>query len=121
VSLPFPSLHATPNRKTRQLTKTKTKTKTVNVSLGASIAEIVSAYPTAGGLYTASANLVPRKHRAMYVLDVAASSRRRRRMWRRLVVLRWAAGAVSEDLSAHRAFFWDVFTASDGLLGGSTC
>ncbi len=37
----------------------------VNISLGASIAEIVSAYPTAGGLYTASANLVPRKHRAI--------------------------------------------------------
>lgn len=36
-----------------------------NVSLGASIAEIVSAYPTSGGLYTASANLVPRKHRAI--------------------------------------------------------
>ncbi|KII90043.1 hypothetical protein PLICRDRAFT_40226 [Plicaturopsis crispa FD-325 SS-3] len=33
-------------------------------TLGASIAEIVSAFPTCGGLYTASAQLVPRKHRA---------------------------------------------------------
>ncbi|KAJ3507430.1 hypothetical protein NLJ89_g6311 [Agrocybe chaxingu] len=33
-------------------------------TLGASIAEIVSAYPTCGGLYTASAELVPKKHRA---------------------------------------------------------
>nr|XP_031858496.1 uncharacterized protein CI109_006141 [Kwoniella shandongensis]KAA5525568.1 hypothetical protein CI109_006141 [Kwoniella shandongensis] len=35
----------------------------MNLSLGASIAEIVSAYPTAGGLYTASAELVPRAYR----------------------------------------------------------
>jgi amino acid transporter len=34
-------------------------------ALAASIAEIVSAYPTSGGLYTASAQLVPRKHRAL--------------------------------------------------------
>ncbi|KAF8512942.1 APC amino acid permease [Hysterangium stoloniferum] len=34
-------------------------------TLGASIAEIVSAYPTSGGLYTASAELCPRKHRAI--------------------------------------------------------
>ncbi|KAF8508070.1 amino acid/polyamine transporter I [Gautieria morchelliformis] len=34
-------------------------------TLGASIAEIVSAFPTNGGLYTASAQLVPRKHRAI--------------------------------------------------------
>jgi amino acid transporter len=33
-------------------------------TLGASIAEIVSAFPTCGGLYTASAQLTPRKHRA---------------------------------------------------------
>ena len=33
-------------------------------TLGASIAEIVSAYPTAGGLYSASALLTPKKHRA---------------------------------------------------------
>ncbi|KAF9054202.1 APC amino acid permease [Panaeolus papilionaceus] len=33
-------------------------------TLGASIAEIVSAYPTCGGLYTASAELVPRQYRA---------------------------------------------------------
>lgn len=33
-------------------------------TLGSSIAEIVSAYPTCGGLYTASAQLTPRKHRA---------------------------------------------------------
>ncbi|WWC87950.1 uncharacterized protein L201_002850 [Kwoniella dendrophila CBS 6074] len=37
----------------------------MNISLGASIAEIVSAYPTAGGLYTASAALVPRTWRPM--------------------------------------------------------
>lgn len=37
----------------------------LNISLGASIAEIVSAYPTSGGLYTASANLVPKKYRAI--------------------------------------------------------
>ncbi|KAK4685837.1 choline transport protein, partial [Tremellales sp. Uapishka_1] len=34
-----------------------------NISLAASIAEIVSAYPTAGGLYTASASLVPRAYK----------------------------------------------------------
>ncbi|KAL0580383.1 polyamine transporter tpo5 [Marasmius crinis-equi] len=34
------------------------------LTLGASIAEIVSAYPTCGGLYTASAQLTPKKHRA---------------------------------------------------------
>jgi amino acid permease (GABA permease) len=33
-------------------------------TLGSSIAEIVSAYPTCGGLYTASAELVPKTHRA---------------------------------------------------------
>jgi len=33
-------------------------------TLGSSIAEIVSAYPTCGGLYTASAHLTPKKHRA---------------------------------------------------------
>ncbi|KAL9710756.1 polyamine transporter tpo5 [Leucoagaricus gongylophorus] len=33
-------------------------------TLGTSIAEIVSAYPTCGGLYTASAQLTPRRHRA---------------------------------------------------------
>lgn len=32
-------------------------------ALGTSIAEIVSAYPTSGGLYSASAYLVPRKYR----------------------------------------------------------
>lgn len=37
---------------------------TMCFALGASIAEIVSAYPTCGGLYTASAQLVPKKHRA---------------------------------------------------------
>ncbi|KAI0772450.1 APC amino acid permease [Trametes elegans] len=36
---------------------------TMCFTLGASIAEIVSAFPTCGGLYTASAQLVPRKHR----------------------------------------------------------
>ncbi|ORY24059.1 amino acid/polyamine transporter I [Naematelia encephala] len=35
----------------------------MNMSLGASIAEIVSAYPTAGGIYTASAYLTPRAYR----------------------------------------------------------
>ena len=34
-----------------------------NLSTGASIAEIVSAFPTCGGLYTASAQLCPRNHR----------------------------------------------------------
>ncbi|KAF9447455.1 APC amino acid permease [Macrolepiota fuliginosa MF-IS2] len=33
-------------------------------TLGSSIAEIVSAYPTCGGLYTASARLTPKRHRA---------------------------------------------------------
>lgn len=33
-------------------------------TLGSSIAEIVSAYPTCGGLYTASARLTPKKYRA---------------------------------------------------------
>jgi hypothetical protein len=34
-------------------------------TLGTSIAEIVSAFPTCGGLYTASAQLTPRKYRAI--------------------------------------------------------
>ncbi|KAF8756771.1 Amino acid permease [Rhizoctonia solani] len=38
---------------------------TMCFTLGASIAEIVSAFPTAGGLYTASAQLVPPKQRAI--------------------------------------------------------
>ncbi|KAI1787362.1 APC amino acid permease [Ganoderma leucocontextum] len=38
---------------------------TMCFTLGASIAEIVSAFPTCGGLYTASAQLVPRKQRAI--------------------------------------------------------
>ncbi|KAJ2914891.1 hypothetical protein MD484_g5515, partial [Candolleomyces efflorescens] len=37
---------------------------TMCFTLGASIAEIVSAYPTCGGLYTASAELVPKAYRA---------------------------------------------------------
>ncbi|KAL1757075.1 amino acid permease-domain-containing protein [Schizophyllum commune] len=37
---------------------------TMCFTLGSSIAEIVSAYPTCGGLYTASANLAPKKYRA---------------------------------------------------------
>lgn len=36
---------------------------TMCFTLGASIAEIVSAYPTCGGLYTASAQLCPKKYR----------------------------------------------------------
>jgi len=36
---------------------------TPQFSTGSSIAEIVSAFPTCGGLYTASAQLCPRKHR----------------------------------------------------------
>ncbi|PWN46636.1 amino acid transporter [Violaceomyces palustris] len=35
-----------------------------NMTLGCSIAELVSAYPSAGGLYSASGLLVPRRHRA---------------------------------------------------------
>ncbi|CAE6418024.1 unnamed protein product [Rhizoctonia solani] len=38
---------------------------TMCFTLGASIAEIVSAFPTAGGLYTASAQLVPPNQRAI--------------------------------------------------------
>ncbi|KIK56143.1 hypothetical protein GYMLUDRAFT_47349 [Collybiopsis luxurians FD-317 M1] len=34
------------------------------LTLGSSIAEIVSAFPTSGGLYTASAQLTPKKYRA---------------------------------------------------------
>lgn len=37
---------------------------TMCFTLGSSIAEIVSAFPTCGGLYTASAYLVPKRHRA---------------------------------------------------------
>ncbi|KDQ17003.1 hypothetical protein BOTBODRAFT_106374 [Botryobasidium botryosum FD-172 SS1] len=38
---------------------------TMCLTLGASIAELVSAFPTAGGLYTASAQLVPSEKRAV--------------------------------------------------------
>ncbi|KAF8622286.1 hypothetical protein AX15_007151 [Amanita polypyramis BW_CC] len=37
---------------------------TMCFTLGSSIAEIVSAYPTCGGLYTASAHLTPKRYRA---------------------------------------------------------
>ncbi|KAG8908935.1 hypothetical protein FRB99_000038 [Tulasnella sp. 403] len=43
---------------------------TMCLTLGASIAEIVSAFPTAGGLYTASASLVPAKYRAIVGFNV---------------------------------------------------
>ncbi|KAG1778782.1 hypothetical protein EV702DRAFT_949656, partial [Suillus placidus] len=36
---------------------------TMCFTLGSSIAEIVSAFPTCGGLYTASAQLCPKSHR----------------------------------------------------------
>ncbi|KAH7884964.1 APC amino acid permease [Phlebopus sp. FC_14] len=39
------------------------------LALSSSIAEIVSAFPTCGGLYTASANLCPRKYRARVSVD----------------------------------------------------
>ncbi|KAK7055381.1 APC amino acid permease [Favolaschia claudopus] len=38
---------------------------TMCFTLGSSIAEIVSAFPTCGGLYTASAQLTPKKYRAI--------------------------------------------------------
>lgn len=41
------------------------KMRVVNVSLGASIAEIVSAYPTAGGLYTVRFSL--RRNEQLYL------------------------------------------------------
>ncbi|KAI0339089.1 APC amino acid permease [Trametopsis cervina] len=37
----------------------------MSLTLGTSIAEIVSAYPTCGGMYTASAYLCPKKYRAI--------------------------------------------------------
>ncbi|PWN35960.1 amino acid transporter [Meira miltonrushii] len=37
----------------------------MNLTLGASIAEIVSAYPSSGGLYSASGLLVPKRYRAI--------------------------------------------------------
>ncbi|UZJ52869.1 hypothetical protein CBS101457_002189 [Exobasidium rhododendri] len=37
----------------------------MNITLGAAIAELVSAYPSAGGLYSASGFLVPKKYRAI--------------------------------------------------------
>lgn len=37
----------------------------MNLSLGAAIAELVSAYPSAGGLYSASGLVVPKKYRAV--------------------------------------------------------
>ena len=36
-----------------------------NITLGAAIAELVSAYPSAGGLYSASGLLVPKRYRAI--------------------------------------------------------
>lgn len=43
------------------------KTRVVNVSLGASIAEVVSAYPTAGGLYTVRFSL--RRNEKLYLMS----------------------------------------------------
>jgi amino acid transporter len=72
-------------------------------TLGASIAEIVSAFPAAGGLYTASAKLVPKKHRPIVGWFVG---------W--LTILGYAAGISSTEYGLSSMIWAAVVVAKDG-------
>ncbi|KAI0724668.1 APC amino acid permease [Fomitopsis betulina] len=72
-------------------------------TLGSSIAEIVSAFPTCGGLYTASAQLCPPKHRAIVGWFVG---------W--LNVLGQIAGLSSTEFGLANMIWAAVVVAKDG-------
>jgi len=72
-------------------------------TLGASIAEIVSAFPTCGGLYTASAQLCPRKHRPIVGWVVG---------W--LNILGQVAGVSSTEFGLANMIWAAVSIAKDG-------
>jgi amino acid permease (GABA permease) len=76
---------------------------TMCFTLGASIAEIVSAFPAAGGLYTASANLVPKKHRPIVGWLVG---------W--LNILGQVAGMSSTEYGLSEMIWAAVVVAKDG-------
>ncbi|KAI0270633.1 APC amino acid permease [Gloeopeniophorella convolvens] len=76
---------------------------TMCFTLGASIAEIVSAFPTCGGLYTASAQLVPKKHRPIVGWVVG---------W--LNILGQVAGLSSTEFGLSNMIWAAVVVAKDG-------
>ncbi|VDB94041.1 unnamed protein product [Peniophora sp. CBMAI 1063] len=76
---------------------------TMCFTLGASIAEIVSAFPTSGGLYTASAKLVPERHRAIVGWVVG---------W--LNILGQIAGLSSTEFGLSNMIWAAVVIARDG-------
>ncbi|KAL4253752.1 Amino Acid-Polyamine-Organocation Transporter [Abortiporus biennis] len=72
-------------------------------TLGSSIAEIVSAFPTCGGLYTASAQLCPKKHRPIVGWIVG---------W--LNILGQIAGISSTEFGLANMIWAAVVVAKDG-------
>lgn len=76
---------------------------TMCFTLGASIAEIVSAFPACGGLYTASAKLVPVKHRPIVGWLVG---------W--LNILGQVAGISSTEFGLSAMIWAAVVVAKDG-------
>lgn len=75
------------------------------LTLGASIAEIVSAFPTAGGLYTASAALVPNRFRAPVGFTVG---------W--LNLLGQVAGVSSTEFGLARMILAAAVIGTDGAF-----
>ncbi|GAA6015215.1 hypothetical protein JCM10207_003645 [Rhodosporidiobolus poonsookiae] len=71
--------------------------------LGTSIAELVSAYPTNGGLYSASVYLVPKRHRALMGWTVG---------W--LNLLGQAAGVASTEFGLAQMIFAAVSLSTNG-------
>ncbi|CAD6570718.1 MAG: hypothetical protein CYPHOPRED_004121 [Cyphobasidiales sp. Tagirdzhanova-0007] len=76
-----------------------------NCFIGAAIAELVSAYPTSGALYTASARLVPPRHRAWVGYTIG---------W--MNVLGNIAGAASTEFGLSQ-MIWAGYSASKGVNG----
>ncbi|KIL65806.1 hypothetical protein M378DRAFT_161822 [Amanita muscaria Koide BX008] len=74
-------------------------------TLGSSIAEIVSAYPTCGGLYSASAYLTPKKHRAKVGWLVG---------W--LNLLGQIAGVSSTEFGLSQMIWAAVYIGKDGQV-----
>ncbi|KAF9060665.1 APC amino acid permease [Rhodocollybia butyracea] len=72
-------------------------------TLGASVAEIVSAYPTSGGLYTASAQLTPKKYRTRVGWGVG---------W--LNMLGQIAGVASSEFGLSEMIWAAVVIGKDG-------
>ncbi|KAI0063327.1 APC amino acid permease [Artomyces pyxidatus] len=76
---------------------------TMCFTLGSSIAEIVSAFPTCGGLYTASAQLVPKRHRPIVGWIVG---------W--MNILGQVAGLSSTEFGLSSMIWAAVVVAKDG-------